>query len=487
MASCNDIRQKYIDFKFGDVLAGAYCPARNSINDENDIGKIQSCPLGYYCPTTNISKPCPKGYYCPHKSVDYRAIPCNACQEGSTVFKRDKIGTAIFFAAIALSAAYLLYSLFLSLTTRGMKIRKSLEDRRIDAAKRKKLVEEEKARLHKIRPFLENILQNMNQLNNDAVLKDNSRGLSFDVVQFFDLLDVNHDQVLTFDELNKVLKFKDNQLKQFIHRINEMDDENLEEITISRKTFIAHFLNATYHSVNFDPSPEEVSTLYDIIERQQTETDIHHTGGIDIDSLYESELSVFLSDLQIYKIIKYLNDRMLLVEPQSTVNEDKVLKSKKDITRTSMMASKDFIGEAKASDLELGDNLLHQEKTKKSIGSTFMPSYPLAYSKSVRPMLISMKALLSLKSEKNNAFSNTKTKRKVVILTKDEFVRMYPEALFHATHDQTSVDSDGVDVQFDNLSLHIKAGGKSTAVVDNVSGRIRKKVCCRFADKFYIY
>ena len=480
-ASCADIQQKYIDFGFGNVLAGSYCPGGNIV--DININKLQTCPVGYYCPSPDEILICPKGKYCPHKSAA-ATIPCNACKVGSTVFRRDKLGTALFFTAIAIGALYLLYVFFTKCTSRGKKIRQSLENRRVDAAKRKKLMDEEKARLQKVRPFLENISRNLDDTSNkDPVFKDGSSGITFDVAKLFDLLDANGDKVLSFEELNKVLKFKDVQLKQFIQRMNEMGEEDLRTPTVSRNTFVTHFLNATYHSVNFDPTPEEITSLYNLIKNQQHDSSPHQPDYIYIDELYDSELSVFLSDSQIYSIIKYFKDKRRDVDDKSIDKgksggqKMKVIENNQNAAMTSTMTPKDFIGEAGESDPEQGVNVLRMDDSNSgSLRSNFLTSAIPKSNRDVsqgnknRSMFVSMNAVQKFNSKRKHA-----AKQHNAIATKDEFIQLYPEALFYATHDQSSAAFDGVDVQFQDLSLHINAGGKSTPVVDNVTGRIRKK------------
>jgi hypothetical protein len=61
-ASCERIRTLFNDtngLNMGDIMAGIWCPAKNST--------LSNCPIGNYCPDSKKFIPCPKGYFCPHK------------------------------------------------------------------------------------------------------------------------------------------------------------------------------------------------------------------------------------------------------------------------------------------------------------------------------------------------------------------------------------------------------------------------------------
>ena len=417
-----------MDFGFGDVLAGSYCPERDLSNP--DVGKIISCPISQYCQQPDQKLPCPKGYYCPHKTADFSKIKCSDCMAESEVFRKARLGNVLFFLALSIAILYLLYTLFTNYTSHGEKIRKKLERRKIEAAERKKLKEEERVRLLKIRPFLAKISKVLDTTKTNSAFEDDDRWLSFDVDNLFDQLDVNKDGVLSFDELNKVLKLKDSRLKQFIQRMNLMGEGDINNSSVTRDIFVANFMNVIHYSSNFDPTPDEVASLFDTIKNHQQHSK-PASDGINIDELYDSELSFFLSDSQIYRIVTFFKER----------NE--------------------FIGELKEADPEQGTTT-----------STYRD--PSSVETSTRNNLRYRYTLPMLTSSKGINFAMTMGR--CYMMSKNVFIRLYPEALFYATHDLSLPEEcDGVDIQFQDLSLYVNAGGISTAIVDKVTGRIKKK------------
>jgi len=334
------------------------------------------------------------------------------------------------------------------------------------AESRAKLRDEEQTRLHRIRPFLLNI-SNAFQTNKHLLLKEDARGISFNVPMLFDLLDVNHDGFLAFDELNEIMKLNTTQLEQFIRRMNSLGEEHTDSPTVSRAIFEAHFLHVIHHSVNFDPSPDDILALFERIKTQQFGDD-HKTRSdskrrsnsmknsllrlasssfrnplkagssiaddvtslikldvIRLDKLYDSELSFFLTDSQIYDIIQCLRNKLNTniqgrnqnhgIEPQITSTD---------------------------SDLEQG--------LRSSVG------------KSLRGFSSTINSVIMTADDKEDT------------LTKEDFVKYYAEALFFATEHRTTKKNQGIDVYFKDLSLHVQSGGKRIPVVNKVTGRIRR-------------
>jgi ABC-type multidrug transport system fused ATPase/permease subunit len=69
-----------------------------------------------------------------------------------------------------------------------------------------------------------------------------------------------------------------------------------------------------------------------------------------------------------------------------------------------------------------------------------------------------------------------------MVVSKEDFIEHHPELMLEISLDDGVIDKEegkaekpGVDITFQNLSLNIKVGETSIAVVDTVTGRLRGK------------
>jgi hypothetical protein len=270
--------------------------------------------------------------------------------------------------------------------------------------------------------------------------KDHAHGISVNALIAFDLLDTDHDGIITYMDLNKFLKVEDSQLQQFIRKIHDFGHgQHGDSSTITRDAFAAHCVNSIYHSAIFDAS--SLSSIIRCIKNHQRgddrpantskQSDILYLSSlfdsdqdcIAIDKLYDSELASFLTDAQIYKVIRFFKTKSR-DEPNETMEYDpnKI----------------HYIQDA-----EQGFNIASRCKPRNRLRSR-----------------------LSDVSTKIPMTDST--------VTKDEFIRLYPDALLYATQ-HVSDNVPGVDVHFQDLSLYVRSGGNPIPIVNKVTGHIRQK------------
>jgi hypothetical protein len=228
-ANCTEIRQIPIDYKFGDLFAGGYCA-------EDDL-KMTNCPLGQYCETPEVAEVCPAGKFCPHKSAE-PWIDCPTCPEGALRIARDSTGP-IFILLVLLVIAFAIIASFVRRKLRlDRLLTVKMVSRSVDHLNLRKRSKHKQRQLDRLHPKLALIAQRMGPRRNasssskakEAPLKsfklrltqgpsnqldaDSGNEVEFDAKAAFDNLDVNGDGVLSFEEINVILKLEEQELEK---------------------------------------------------------------------------------------------------------------------------------------------------------------------------------------------------------------------------------------------------------------------------------
>jgi ABC-type multidrug transport system ATPase subunit len=253
-----------------------------------------------------------------------------------------------------------------------------------------------------------------------AVWVHESGKIRYDARKLFDMLDVNQDGTLSYEELQLVLELKPEQLREFVWRMNNLDHVK-SETEVSRECFARNFLRVLEETVYFGPTMEEVEELFEELSGGQP--------AILYSSLYDSQLSVFLSDPQINQLITLFK--------KATTTDERLRRQQSRKSRRSMFSDAPMVEE------EVEDKL-------------------------------------GLATSGSNVLSIEDSKR---YLHHDYFVAHYASTLAQITDVEvkvtdSSVKSDGersrgVDLAFENLTLTVRVGGNEINVVNNVSGRLQ--------------
>lgn len=122
----------------------------------------------------------------------------------------------------------------------------------------------------------------------------------FHAEKFFEILDKNNDGVLSFEEINEVLCLGDVQLRAFIASMNKIAGRVGDSSKVSRSTFTKCFLDALADASQLQPTKEETEEIFDLIAQEVGTTS---GGEIEYAELYNSYISSFLNDQQIYGIV----------------------------------------------------------------------------------------------------------------------------------------------------------------------------------------
>ena len=314
-----------------------------------------------------------------------------------------------------------------------------LSSRSLDSAMSVLQVKERKRALNRLRPKLFRIQQRLeayfqDKHNDDAHHQKSSGGVEshgvwihesgktrYDAKKLFDILDVNSDGFLSYDELQLVLELNPDQLEEFVSRMNQLDDEEgKDDSKVSRQCFARHFLQVLEETTYFGPTPEEVQMLF--AELSAGEPSILYT------SLYDSQLSLFLTDPQI-------NSLIALFKKSAGTPERLRRKSRPSIMAQSPTVEVDHEG---------------SEMTRMDSGG------------------VGGSRLFAIEDPKR-------------YLQYENFVEHYAAFLAHVTkannsHSSTELVGDasrGVDLAFQDLSLTVHVGGREIKVVNNVSGRLQ--------------
>jgi hypothetical protein len=232
-ANCTEIRQIPIDYKFGDLFAGSSCA-------EGDL-KMTNCPIGKYCETPEVVEVCPAGKFCPHKSAE-PWIDCPSCDEGALRIARDSTGPLIILLVFLVIA----FAIIASFVRRKLHLDRLLTvkmlSRSVDHLNLRKRSRHKQQQLDRLHPTLVLIAQRMGSRRNASSslkpkgapikspiksfkhrviprasiqLDDSTRSdVDFDHKAAFDDLDVNGDGVLSFEEINAILRLEQQELKK---------------------------------------------------------------------------------------------------------------------------------------------------------------------------------------------------------------------------------------------------------------------------------
>jgi hypothetical protein len=122
--------------------------------------------------------------------------------------------------------------------------------------------------------------------------------LIFDARRIYDALDTDGDRELSYDELNVVLGLDEIELEHFFERMHELGGTDPSKTTVSRQCFVRHFLQVLEENSQLHVTPEEAAATYDGILKANGK------DFVDEKMLYASSISRFLSDQQIYMLIK---------------------------------------------------------------------------------------------------------------------------------------------------------------------------------------
>jgi hypothetical protein len=125
--------------------------------------------------------------------------------------------------------------------------------------------------------------------------------IRFDARRVFDILDANGSGDVTFEELNVIMGFNEVELKEFIRRMNEMAGLTSDTGTVSRPVFVKYFLQALLETSKLTISFEEAANLFDEMSGSTSEKAVNE---ISMNTFYKSSMSDFLSDTQIFELIR---------------------------------------------------------------------------------------------------------------------------------------------------------------------------------------
>jgi hypothetical protein len=95
--------------------------------------------------------------------------------------------------------------------------------------------------------------------------------------------------------------FNEVELKEFIRRMNEMAGLSSEIGIVTRPVFVKYFLQALLETTKLTISFEEAEQLFD---EMSGSTDEKPVDEISMDKFYTSSMSDFLSDSQIFELIR---------------------------------------------------------------------------------------------------------------------------------------------------------------------------------------
>ena len=265
---------------------------------------------------------------------------------------------------------------------------------------------------------MKHILHMIDERLGDAfVNKTDNKGhiVGFSSDKLFDAIDENCDGTLSYEELDKAMALTGDQLAIFIQKMNESAGCPDNTTIVERECFVRYFFKTIEMASNFDPTPENAEEIFDSIEGSDG-----NRAVLDAEHLYKSNLSTFLSDKQVLRLLRLFQNR--------SVDE-----------------------EGGREDPQASDSLT---------GST--PSLRQFNFNRVA------KKLLTNESQRISMFGIGQE-----YITKETFVRLYP-VLLHDLVDKVEEEKRHIfDIQFEKLSLTVDVKGIEKAVVNNVTGRIQ--------------
>lgn len=432
---CLELQETLTDFyQVGNLMGGIYCAEGED--------KLKNCDLGHFCPTPDVQSVCPDGYFCPHKTqtLEEDAFECRRCDEGSREVVREPYGFVLLWICVAISIAYIL-------TVAIKRYRRDLFDHLADLQKRQTdslLLAMSRSKrneqLERLRPKLEILSSRLaklaeemkperDSLNLDYIdclvisQGEENKKIKFDANKMFDILDEDHDQVLTYEEINKVLSLNRVELHAFVRRMDELDTTIQLPDAVTRRTFVKYFIDVLEETTHFTVSPEEAGKIFDEIGEQASGSAGETRPYVMSQDLYTSSLSNFLTDIQINELIKKFRHAKHLKRMESIRGE----------------------AEASRDDSERG------------------------------PRRTMSRANLSRDPDSN-----------MQLITRQEFIVNYPKFLVdvllgidelqsvrpHEGIQGLVAGGEGIDLCFEKLSLEVNVGGQTVNVVNDVTGRL---------------
>jgi Ca2+-binding EF-hand superfamily protein len=260
-----------------------------------------NCPVGHYCPNPEEKIICPAGKFCGHKSAE-PWITCSKCKAGATQLERHNFG----YIVLGVVGAFTLLALgFVSLRRHKKELFDhlyELQARQVDSIRLMHRHKKKQLQLERMRSKLEIISKRVDKLEGKKANGSVRAGeeLRFDARKLFDVLDADGNGVLSYEELNIILGLNYIELKNFVRLMLEYAEKDQSSETVTRPTFVKHFLQVLEETSKLTVTPEEAAELYDEIAKKEDITKRHVREKM----LYTSSLSNFLSDKQIYVLIK---------------------------------------------------------------------------------------------------------------------------------------------------------------------------------------
>lgn len=297
--------------------------------------------MGFYCPDPETILPCPAGRYCPYKTSE-PSIECKNCKEGATELTQDSYGYIVLGMVGLVVIIYIVFTLLERHNESLAHKIHELEKRMLKRAHSSRrfttgnFQSQQKQMLEKLRPKLELIGRRLSKLeetgvSGDAIGSSSKHGdaigsfsrhekrplhhgieivgdvIKFDARRVFDILDADCSGDVTFNELNVILGLNDLELKEFIRRMNEMaGSESNNSLLVTRPVFVKYFLQVLTETTNLTISFEEAEALFDEMAEDAKDGWKSHiwVNEVNMSRFYSSSMSEFLSDSQIYDLIK---------------------------------------------------------------------------------------------------------------------------------------------------------------------------------------
>ena len=260
------------------------------------------------------------------------------------------------------------------------------------------------------------ILQMIDERLGDAFVNKvdaNGNIIGFKSELLYDAIDANGDGTISYEELDKAMALTGTQLSVFIQKMNEAAGYPDNATTVSRECFVRYFFETIRMTSNFDPTPEHAEIIYDSMEGADKNQVI-----LDAEHFIKSNLSTFLSEKQILRLIR----------------------------------------------LFLGRAVVRDEEEMQAITEDPQDGNMPLRSSSKKPVKI---------GSKNKSLRFSFVSQKVHYITKQVFVQLYPILLRDLVQKVQEERRHMFDIHFEKLSLIVKVKGGEKAVVNNVTGRIR--------------
>ena len=313
--------------------------------------------------------------------------------------------------------AFILYKWAKTLKKDQEKEEEKLEDRlRVGDKKKQEQFEKElSAQLQRVKPMLKMISE---RLANESILREDDTGhvIEFDMDVLFNSIDEDSNGIISYSELDRAMQLSGEKLEIFIQLMNEAAGELPDSREVKRKVFVENFFNVIDDVGNLTPTEDDAYFLFHEI------ADGGDSTAITLEDL-DARLAMFLSDKQILTINRLFQQKLGI--------------------RITTSLSTPKSAQAGDEGIELG--LAGDE----------------------------LRAIVRTESVISGLGGSRQKSVKGQISTHD-FTRLYPSILKEALAAEET-QYQPFDIQFKDLSLHVKANGKSLPVVDNVTGRIQNR------------